>query len=141
MPIYEYWCPKCAERFEAVHAVADYLAETLHEVCGTLGEKRIFTPQLVCDDLPGYLSPVTEQWVEGKRARREDLKRSGCRPYDPGEKEEFVRRRAREDAALDRSIDEHVEASVSTMPARKRELLEQEVRAGATAEIVRQSPA
>lgn len=36
-------------------------------------------------DLPGYLSPVTGQWVEGRAARREDLARSGCREVDPSE--------------------------------------------------------
>lgn len=38
-------------------------------------------------DLPGYESPVTGKWVEGRRARREDLKRSGCRPYEGRDQE------------------------------------------------------
>jgi hypothetical protein len=33
-------------------------------------------------DLPGYQSPITGLWVEGRKARREDLRRSGCRPYE-----------------------------------------------------------
>lgn len=141
MPIYEYWCHKCAKRFEAVHSVAEYQALTPHPECGEIGEKRIFTANLVCDDLPGYLSPVTEKWVEGRRARREDLARSGCRPYDPGEKEEFLRRRAKEEADLDRSVDSQIDAAVAQMPARKLELLEQEVRAGASLEFTRSTPA
>lgn len=36
-------------------------------------------------DLPGYLSPVTGQLVDGRRDRREDLARSGCREVDPSE--------------------------------------------------------
>lgn len=36
-------------------------------------------------DLPGYISPVGNGWVEGRSARREDLKRSGCREVDPSE--------------------------------------------------------
>lgn len=41
----------------------------------------------VFGDLPGYQSPVTGLWVEGRRARREDLKRTGCRPYEGFEQE------------------------------------------------------
>lgn len=41
----------------------------------------------IWDDLPGYTSPVTGQWVEGRRARREDLVRTGSRPYEGFEQE------------------------------------------------------
>jgi hypothetical protein len=41
----------------------------------------------VFGDLPGYESPVTGKWIEGRRARREDLKRTGCRPYEGREQE------------------------------------------------------
>lgn len=36
-------------------------------------------------DLPAYVSPVTGKPVEGRAARREDLKRSGSREVDPSE--------------------------------------------------------
>ena len=42
------------------------------------------SPQ-VYGDLPEYLSPVTGLPVDGRYARREDLKRSGCREVDPSE--------------------------------------------------------
>ena len=29
-------------------------------------------------DTPGYASPITGEWIEGRRARREDLKKHGC---------------------------------------------------------------
>lgn len=41
----------------------------------------------VWNDLPGYQSPVTGLWVEGRRQRREDLKRTGSRPYEGFEQE------------------------------------------------------
>ena len=37
---------------------------------------------LIVGDLPGYQSPATGLWVEGRRARREDFKRSGTRPWE-----------------------------------------------------------
>ena len=33
-------------------------------------------------DIPGYESPVTGKWIEGRKARREDLRRTGSRPYE-----------------------------------------------------------
>lgn len=42
-------------------------------------------------DYPAYYSHGTCTWVEGRRARREDLKRSGCREMDPSEIKEVDR--------------------------------------------------
>jgi hypothetical protein len=39
----------------------------------------------IIGDLPGYASPVGTGWIEGRAARREDLKRTGCREVDPSE--------------------------------------------------------
>jgi hypothetical protein len=36
----------------------------------------------VSGDLPAYQSPASGKWVDGRRARREDLKRTGCRPWE-----------------------------------------------------------
>lgn len=36
------------------------------------------TLPLYTPDTPGYQSPVTGEWIEGRRARREDLKKHGC---------------------------------------------------------------
>ena len=32
----------------------------------------------VFGDYPAYQSPVTGEWIEGKQARKEDLKKHGC---------------------------------------------------------------
>ena len=36
-------------------------------------------------DLPEYISPLTGRPVDGRTARREELKRNGCREVDPSE--------------------------------------------------------
>ena len=36
-------------------------------------------------DTPAYISPVSRKMIDGRAARREDLKRSGCREVDPSE--------------------------------------------------------
>jgi hypothetical protein len=46
--------------------------------------KGIFAPQ-VMPDTPEYISPVTRKPIVGRAARREDLKRAGCREVDPSE--------------------------------------------------------
>lgn len=43
-------------------------------------EERARPPQCprVMGDYEGYLSPVTGEWIEGKRARRYDLEKHNC---------------------------------------------------------------
>src|SRR4051794_38364019 len=36
-------------------------------------------------DLPAYKSPRGTGWIDGRAARREDLKRGNCREVDPSE--------------------------------------------------------
>jgi hypothetical protein len=57
----------------------------------------------VIGDLPGYDSPIDGKWVEGRKARREDLKRTGCRPWEglEQEKKEAARIRAEQDRKTD----------------------------------------
>lgn len=38
-------------------------------------------------DLPEYESPATGEIVRGRKQRREDMRRSGCRPYEGFESE------------------------------------------------------
>lgn len=135
MPIYVYKCLGCNAKFERFMPMALYRQTILH-TCAGIGLKVILPP-MVRGDLPGYESPIDGRWIEGRRARAEDLKRSGCRPYEEGEKEMNERNRVRENDALDQRIDESVEREVALMPARKKELLEQEVRAGATCVLER----
>lgn len=48
---------------------------------------------MVIGDLPAYQSPIDGKPVEGRAQRREDLKRSGCRPWEgmAAEKKEAAR--------------------------------------------------
>lgn len=135
MPIYTYNCRGCGTRFERYLPMALCSSLVIHS-CAGVGQK-VFLPPMVRGDLPGYESPIDGRWIEGRKARLEDLARHGCRPYETGEKEFNERERVRADAALDAAVDQTVEREVSLMPARKKELLEQEVRAGATCVVER----
>ena len=57
----------------------------LVEVPTTFTQEQ-FAP-MVIPDLPGYQSPVTGLWVEGRKQRREDLKRTNSRPFEGIEQE------------------------------------------------------
>lgn len=79
----------------------------------------------VMPDLPGYQSPVSGIWVEGRRSRREDLKRHNCRPYEGFEQENKEAQKHRQEQAvkLDRKLDEAAWRSYYELPPRKREIL------------------
>lgn len=59
---------------------------------------RICAP-LIQSDIKSYMSPLGTGEISGRRQRREDLKRSGCREVDPSEfkprfvNEQFARKR------------------------------------------------
>ena len=45
---------------------------------------RIAIP-MIQSDLPAYFSVASMKWVDGRRARRDDLARTGCRPLESDE--------------------------------------------------------
>ena len=119
MPFYEYECG-------ARHVFTRYL--TLKHFqnwapceCGLIGVQRITAPAMVkvapdlCYDSPIDGTPITS-WA----AREEDLKRNGCRPYDPAMKDDAARFRQDSQQAVERAMDETVEELVTKMPTAKR---------------------
>jgi hypothetical protein len=52
-----------------------------------IGRVPTIAAPYVHPDLPGYESPVTGLWVEGRKARREDLLRTNSRPWEGREQE------------------------------------------------------
>lgn len=56
-----------------------YTGEITPEVSDGLQRLQVWS------DLPGYQSVASGKWVEGRRARRDDLARTGCREVDPSE--------------------------------------------------------
>lgn len=91
----------------------------------------------VMGDLPAYESPIDGRVIEGRAARREDLKRNQCRPYEEGERQAMEQRRAAEDRALERSVDRTVEKFFYEQSSRGRELLAEALRAGAGVQYLR----
>jgi hypothetical protein len=92
---------------------------------------------MIVGDLPDYTSPVDGKVVSGRVQRRDDLKRTGCREYDPGEKGEMLRRQAADDAALEASVGQSVEKWFYNATPRQRERIVQAMQAGADASLIR----
>lgn len=136
MPIYEYACLS-GHSFERYLPVSEYDCPQTCE-CGAASTKQLSAP-MVLADLPGYQSPVDGRWIEGRKARREDLARSNCVPYEPSMKADYLKRIEKGQAEIDKKVEAHVEAEIHRMPVRKREKLEQELRGGADVGIDRSS--
>ena len=83
-------------------------------VCGAEAP-RVPSAVRVFSDYQGYVSPASGKWVEGRRQREEDFKRTGTRAYEAGEREEMVRRQQRNEQILDRSIDVSVERAAADL--------------------------
>lgn len=66
---------------------------------------------MIARDYEAYECPVTGQMIEGRAAHKENLKKTGCRLLEKGEFEDVKKNgrknlEARQDAALDKAIDE-----------------------------------
>lgn len=107
MPVYEYHCPTCDKRFDAFKRLANYRDPQAH-TCGAVATKVISLP-MVAIDYPAYQSPATGKWVEGKKAHLEDLKQSGCRLFEPGERADMNKRVKAQEKALDTFVDNSVD--------------------------------
>lgn len=134
MPIYEFKCNN-GHLFDRFLKLANYNDPQTCE-CGAASVKLLSRPAIHAD-FPPYESPVTGKMITSRRERREDLARSGCVEYEPSMLQESERKRAAEDAALEKKIDEHVEAEIINMDARTREKLVSELQSGVDVEVVR----
>jgi putative FmdB family regulatory protein len=113
VPVYEYQCPE-GHVTTALRAVVD--RDRVPECpCGHLTRKVILSPPKVFGDYEGYESPASGKWVEGKRARVEDLRRTNCRPYEDGERQAFMKRQAQAEREQDRAVDAAVDWSLEAL--------------------------
>lgn len=87
---------------------------------------RIISRPAVVADLPGYQSPTTGRWIEGRAARRDDLKRSNARPWEgfEQEKKEAQKRLADREAKSDAKLEKVIRETYHALPPAKRRALE-----------------
>lgn len=80
---------------------------------------------MVFGDLPAYESPIDGRCIDGRVARREDLARNNCRPWEGIEQErkEAGRQKAYAEQRMDRKLDETVQRSWAQLSERSRRAL------------------
>ena len=134
MPIYEYEC-KLGHKFDRFLKLSEYQEPQICE-CGAESRKLISTP-MIAPQFESYESPIDGSPITSKKKRIEDMKRNGCVPYEGGIVEENTRRMKVEEQKLEREIDNTVDGILENMPARKKEILESELKSGASIEYGR----
>jgi len=115
MPLYEYLCSDHGA-FCEIRTIANRHDPAYCPICQGLSPKGILTPPRVVGDYPGYVSPATGKWIEGRAAHEEDLKRSGCHILAPGELEDVRKERAQAEQALDSAIEQTTAELYNSLP-------------------------
>ena len=139
MPTYVMQC-SIGHRFERFVPLSQFDTE-IRCACGLLAERVITAPLLVASSPDVcYDSPVTGQPITSMAARREDLARTNCVPYEPGMKQDYARKQQESDAALEQAVSDTVREAVTKMPTHKRGQLHSElVRQGADLSLERKT--
>lgn len=84
-----------------------------------------------------YISPVSGEVINSQTKRDRDMKKHGCTDYEPSLRAHVDKQVREDELKLDKAVDETVDAAIEAMPTRKKELLIQELAAGADAEYTR----
>jgi hypothetical protein len=136
--LYLYQCPKCGSRTEVLKKLAEIdRIEICPKHADSIKMERQLCAPAVRGDFSAYECPITGNWIEGRKAHRENLAKHGCRILEPGETAAAARFRREQDEAFDKSVEETAEKFVEQLPTRKREQLAAELEAGADAVVVR----
>lgn len=100
--------------------VYDHQTKELVEVAARRSEALHF----IQPDIPGYESPVTGKWIEGRKARREDLLRTGSRPWEgmAEEKKEAAKIQAGRERQLDQLAERMAYRAWDQAPERVRKV-------------------
>jgi hypothetical protein len=124
MPIYTTRCGECGRK-QVIFRHIDQRDSELPVCHGAM--QRVLEAPTVQADLPGYTSPIDGRWIEGRRARAEDLKRNGCRPWEgmEAEKKEAERRANEIDHTHERAVEAAVADVYNGMSAESQRALQQ----------------
>lgn len=124
MPLYNYICPDHGE-FDKFVKLEDYKSPAQCH-CGRWCDRGLSVPHFSVDNV-GYNCPITGEWVGSKHQHNENLAKHGCRVLETGETEAAASFRAKEDAKLDKLIEDHVEREFESFSSDKKEQLHNEL--------------
>lgn len=129
MPLYSYRCNSCGNREERYLKLHEYKLVQDCSVC-TFQLEKILMPAKISVDYVGYECPITGKWIEGKKAHRENLAIHGRRILEKGETQQLIANKAKQEAELDRLVDESVDRELSGYDAQKLENLGRAIESG-----------
>lgn len=128
MPLYTFQCPECGGKTTAFRKIME---RDKPELCMSDLTKmmRIVEAPSVQVDIGGYTSPIDGRWIEGKAARREDLKRSNCRPWEgmEAEKKAAIDRSKAADKDFEKGVEAAAYNTFNNMSAEKQRAISQGV--------------
>jgi putative FmdB family regulatory protein len=118
MPIYENECRKCGATGTYWETVANHSKSPRCTACGGR-TKQIVSAVRGFGDFEAYQSPVDGREVRGRNARREDLKRNGCREYEGTDVElrEAQKIRAARDKQIEARLDDEINKTIGELDA------------------------
>ena len=129
MPTYVLKCEN-GHQFDKYLPLKEYNDIQLCE-CGA-NAKRIMVPTMLSPDIANwdrYISPASGKLITSYKDRREDMKRTGCVDYEPSLKKEEATNK--QEAALEKAIDETVDREIGKMSSSQLEKLGSELSHGA----------
>ena len=130
MPTYSAQCTACNHKFDIFRRISDRDLPANCERCRAPAQ-RIIDKARISPDYAPYNCPITGELISGRRQHEENLKRHGCRIYEPGELEEhrkFVEQES--ERQIDRLAESAVKAALA-LPPEKQETLAAELTLGA----------
>lgn len=140
MPMYDYKCATCSAKREVLLKLEDINSPVYCQKCGQPMLRQLSAPYVRGDYEP-YESPVQPgKWICGRRQHEEHLRETGCRLYEPGEREQRMRQRKVEDEKLDASVENTVEEFITKLPTDKRDALAGALEGGMDVKIERVTP-
>lgn len=129
MPLYDAKCPRCDAVEEYVSSIDERRERAPTCACGTKMEMvispvmgRVMFPAAGCQ---AYISPVSGRVVDTASKRRDDLARTGCRPYEgfAQEKAESDRQMAYAEKKRDTKLHDDVSRAYYALSPSKRKVL------------------
>lgn len=122
MPLYTFRCPHCRKTERVFRKI---LERNAAPDCSHGAMDRLIEAPAIHADLPSYQSPIDGRWIDGKRARTEDLKRNQCRPWEglDVERSEANKRLAEADKVFDTQIERGIHETLTHMGVEKQRIL------------------
>jgi len=119
VPTYTYRCLECETEQDAFRRMADYMDCPTCE-CGGETKKIMNVCQIGAYStkvMEPFESPASGKPITSEREKREDMKRTGCRPWEGQEQErkEVERKKKYNDEKLDKAVTSELHKTAAKM--------------------------